>query len=115
MIREMLAGHVGEIAFGCVNEHAISQRHRVGVAEDYGSGIERMRHGSSELSAQNGRVCSEPRYAEPTRAKPKIGRPGGMPTISTVAQGGAQRSEQYLEARTGRGARADDRQPAQVL
>jgi len=28
-----------------------------------------------------------------------------MPTISTVAQGGAQRSEQYLEARTGEGAR----------
>ena len=51
----------------------------------------------------------------PTRAEPKIGRPGGMPTISTVAQGGAQRSEQYLEARTGEGARADDRQPAQVL
>ena len=45
----------------------------------------------------------------------KIGRPGGMPTISTVAQGGAQRSEQYLEARTGEGARAADRQPAQVL
>jgi len=60
-------------------------------------------------------MCSEPRYAEPIRAKPKIGRPGGMPTISTVAQGGAQRSEQDLEARTGRGARADDRQPAQVL
>jgi len=38
-----------------------------------------------------------------------------MPTISTVAQGGAQRSEQYLEARTGEGARAADRQPAQVL
>lgn len=51
----------------------------------------------------------------PTRAEPKIGRPGGMPTISTVAQGGAQRSEQYLEARTGEGARAADRQPAQVL
>jgi hypothetical protein len=29
-----------------------------------------------------------------------------MPKISTVAQGGAQRSEQYLEARTGEGARA---------
>src|SRR3569833_615255 len=29
-----------------------------------------------------------------------------MPTLSTVTQGGAQRSEQYLEARTGRGARA---------
>jgi hypothetical protein len=29
-----------------------------------------------------------------------------MPTISTVAQGGAQRSEQYLEARTDEGARA---------
>src|SRR5690606_31742938 len=42
----------------------------------------------------------------PTRAEPKIDRPGGMPTISTVAQGGAQRSEQYLEARTGEGARA---------
>lgn len=51
----------------------------------------------------------------PTRAEPKIGRPGGMPTISTVAQGGAQRSEQYLEARTGEGARAAARQPAQVL
>jgi hypothetical protein len=51
----------------------------------------------------------------PTRAKPKIGRPGGMPAISTVAQGGAQRSEQYLEARTGEGARAAARQPAQVL
>jgi len=51
----------------------------------------------------------------PTRAEPKIGRPGGMPTISTVAQGGAQRSEQYLEAWTGEGARAADRQPAQVL
>ena len=42
----------------------------------------------------------------PTRAEPKIGRPGGMPTISTVAQGGAQRSEQYLEAWTGEGASA---------
>ena len=29
-----------------------------------------------------------------------------MPKISTVAQGGAQRSEQYLEARTGDGARS---------
>ena len=36
-----------------------------------------------------------------------------MPTISTVTQGGAQRSEQYLEARTDGGARADARQPAQ--
>lgn len=32
-----------------------------------------------------------------------------MPTISTVAQGGAQRSEQYLEARTGDGARSAEK------
>lgn len=38
-----------------------------------------------------------------------------MPTISTVAQGGAQRSEQYLKARTGEGARVAAFQPAQVL
>jgi len=38
-----------------------------------------------------------------------------MPTISTVAQGGAQRSEKDLEARTDEGARAAARPPAQVL
>jgi len=38
-----------------------------------------------------------------------------MPTISAVAQGGAQRSEQYLEAWTAKALAPRARQPAQVL
>jgi hypothetical protein len=38
-----------------------------------------------------------------------------MPTISTVAQGGAQRSEQDLEAWTAKALAPHARQPAQVL
>lgn len=49
----------------------------------------------------------------PTRAEPKIGRPGGMPTISTVAQGGAQRSEQMVLSVIGDG--SDDQQAADRL
>lgn len=49
----------------------------------------------------------------PTRAEPKIGRPGGMPTISTVAQGGAQRSEQMVLSIIGDG--SDDQQAAERL
>jgi len=38
-----------------------------------------------------------------------------MPKISTVAQGGAQRSEQYLEVGRAKALGPRARQPAQVL
>ena len=61
-----------------------------------------------------GAGCSGPRYADPAQATENRPPRRDADLRHRQCKAGAQRSEQYLEARTDGGARADARQPAQV-